>query len=91
VRVRSLEVAAVTVNDLLDGLERVDLLHIDTEGNDAAILDAFPVEALRPAVVQFEHKHLSEADRQRCERRLRALGYRLRSSRHDTLAIRPDR
>jgi FkbM family methyltransferase len=41
------------------GLERVDLLHIDTEGQDYKILRMLDLERFNPRVILYERKHLS--------------------------------
>jgi FkbM family methyltransferase len=89
-RIREEQVEVVSLADVLDraALPRVDLLHTDTEGHDAVILDQLDACGLRPAVIQYEHKHLSRADAQRCRRRLEQHGYRLTRDNVDTLAIR---
>jgi hypothetical protein len=66
----------------------IDLLHIDTEGHDAVILDQVDFDRILPDVVLYESKHLSAEDRRRCQGRLRASGYPLHVYHSDTLAIR---
>jgi hypothetical protein len=61
------------------------VLHIDTEGHDAAILDQ--VELPGPTVVMYESDHLEVDDRVRCEERLRAAGYEVTSDAHDTIGV----
>jgi FkbM family methyltransferase len=78
-------VPATTYASLVVGLEP-DVLHIDAEGHDAVILDQVPLPG--PTVIMFEHKHLADEDRDRCEARLRNAGYRLIVNRNDCLAIR---
>lgn len=46
-----------------NGITRVDLLQIDTEGYDYEVLKTFPFDLSLPVVVCFEHCHLSEHDR----------------------------
>ncbi len=48
-----------------NGVEKVDLLHIDTEGHDWVILKQFDLPRFRPRVILFEHKHLREQDKKR--------------------------
>jgi FkbM family methyltransferase len=40
-------------------VERIDLLHIDAEGLDWAILRQVDLERFRPEIILFEHSHLS--------------------------------
>ena len=60
--------------------ERLDLLQIDTEGADGYILSRFPLDRVRPAIIHWEVKHLSTAQREDCLDRLLAYGYRFASS-----------
>jgi FkbM family methyltransferase len=47
-----------------NGVKRIDLLHIDTEGSDWMILRQLNLAKYVPSVILFEHKHLPEADKQ---------------------------
>jgi FkbM family methyltransferase len=68
------------------GIQRIDLLQIDAEGRDAKILELFDVAHRRPAIIHFEHKHLSEQVYERCLASLIPLGYKISISKDDTLA-----
>jgi hypothetical protein len=46
-----------------NGTTKVDLLQIDTEGYDYEVLKTFPFDSSAPALVCFEHCHLSQSDR----------------------------
>jgi FkbM family methyltransferase len=70
------------------GLEHVDLLQIDTEGYDAEILRLFDVPARQPAIIHFEHKHLSRIDLENCVNMLVDLEYRVAVGPGDTIAYR---
>ena len=85
-RLHTIRVPAVTLPTLLERVERVDLLQLDTEGHDAAILAQLDLDTYRPAVILYESKHLSSTDREECEARLRAAGYTLVSDSEDTIA-----
>lgn len=82
----------LTVDEVLadSGLERIDLVLIDAEGHDAAILDSIDLERWRPAIVRFEYSHLSQADADRCLTRLADHGYRFVVERYDLIAIRSE-
>lgn len=86
------EVDCVSFSTLLAraGRAHVDLLQIDAEGYDAEILRLFDLRSRRPAIVRFEHKHLSRKQRESCVRELISLGYKLAISRNDTLAYLAD-
>lgn len=88
-RLVSTEVPCLTLGSLLarHGLERIDLLAIDTEGYDAAILDQVDLDEIRPRLIVFEHYHLAEAVRERCRRRLEDAGYAVLEEHFDTFAL----
>lgn len=65
----------------------VDILQVDTEGHDSAIVCAFLGSGILPRVVNFEHNNLSgDADRTCCAM-LRSRGYRLARYGRDTVGI----
>ena len=70
------------------GIESVDLLQVDAEGFDAEILRLFDIPVRQPAIVRFEHKHLSIADHEKSIGLLVSHGYRIAASGSDTLAYR---
>lgn len=80
--IRQETVDCIPFDDVLERLpsERLDLLQIDTEGADAYILSLFPLDRVRPAIIHWEVKHLSTAQREDCLDRLLAYGYRFASS-----------
>jgi FkbM family methyltransferase len=86
-----IEVPAKTFSELVEGIERIDVVQIDTEGHDAAIVDQIDLEHWQPTIIMFEHRHLCRADWMRCRRRLRRAGYRLAWDEMDTLASRSER
>jgi FkbM family methyltransferase len=75
-------VECITFNDILQrvNFERIDLLQVDTEGADAHILYLFPFDRVQPAIIHWEIKHLSKAEREDCLSRLLAYGYRFAPS-----------
>jgi FkbM family methyltransferase len=77
-----------TMNALLGdhGVAHVDILQIDTEGYDYVILKLFDFAKYRPAIVHYEHQHLSRADYDAAEALLRSHGYRIKRGTYDTLA-----
>jgi FkbM family methyltransferase len=72
-----------------NAVHQLDLLHIDTEGFDYEVLKQLDFSRFRPAVVLYEHKHLSAATRAEAETLLLAQGYQLRRRVDDTLALQP--
>jgi len=87
-RIATVTVPAITFETRTAELDRIDLLHIDTEGHDAAIVDQVDLTSWKPDVVLFEHKHLATSDYDRCRQRLARSGYRCWSDNFDTIAIR---
>jgi FkbM family methyltransferase len=80
-------VPAMTFAQLTSDIGHLDVLAIDTEGHDAVILDQVDLVRWQLAAVVFEHKHLSSADRARCDARLERAGFALTSGVEDTLAL----
>ena len=66
---------------------RVDLLMIDTEGFDYQVVRLALDAGLRPALIRYEHLHLSTADRQACAALLARQGYALLRDGPDTIAM----
>jgi FkbM family methyltransferase len=64
---------------------RLDLLQIDVEGADAAVLALFPFDRVQPAIVHWEIKHLTKLQREGCLDRLSALGYRFAVSEDENM------
>lgn len=83
-------VPAISVATLLrkHGLERVDVLEIDTEGFDAEVVTMFVEAGVLPAVVRYEHGALSLRDRRRCVALLGRHGYRFAFQGVDAVALR---
>jgi len=82
------DVPCMTFSTLLATTQagQIDVLQIDSEGYDAEILRQFDLRRREPAIVHFEHKHLSQRDHEQCIRELIELGYKLTLSRENTLA-----
>ena len=90
-RLVATEVPCLTFEALCErnSVERIDLLAIDTEGSDAAILRQADIEARRPRLILYEHYHLSPAERDDCRDRLTRLGYEILEEFLDTYALLP--
>jgi FkbM family methyltransferase len=56
---------------------RLDLLLIDAEGYDWNIIRSIDLSIRHPRLLIYEHEHLPEADRARCEGMVREAGYEL--------------
>ncbi len=71
-----------------NGVDRVDLIHIDTEGYDYEVLKMFPFCTFQPKIVIFEHSHLSQEDKKSARQMLEGKGYELKYYGADTLALK---
>ena len=68
----------VTTFDALcskNNVQKIDLIHIDTEGHDFEILKTIDLPRYRPKVVIYEHHHLNPVDRAAAQEYLRKSGY----------------
>lgn len=83
-------VRAVRWEDVLSaaGVEAPDIIVLDTEGHDAALLQALDFTRHAPPLLHFEHSHCSRAERLQIYERLMAHGYDFVSADHDTTAYR---
>ena len=83
-------VRGTTLADLLarHDLERVEVLVTDTEGYDYEILKQIDWSGMRPDLIIYEHRHLSERDAQSLGVTLAAQGYASFSGELDTAAVR---
>jgi FkbM family methyltransferase len=88
-RLTVLDVETVTFDTLFAraGVDRVDVLQIDTEGFDGEVLRMFDLPARRPRIVNFEHLHLGAADKAGCLDLLSSVGYALTTSHWDILGV----
>lgn len=75
--IRSEPVNCITLTRLFEdnGITRLDLLHIDTEGYDFKILSQMNFTTLRPKVVIYESKHLAADERKAAQKLMRDNGY----------------
>ena len=72
------------------GLERVELVVIDTEGFDWQIIQSIDLALQAPALLVYEHFHLSPDDRAACRAHLEAAGYRTLEEGFDTFCLHAD-
>jgi FkbM family methyltransferase len=86
-----IQVPALRLNTVLHRHlpKRWDLLQIDTEGYDFEVIKMVEFDVTAPAIVVYEHRHLSLVDRWRCRRFLRKRGYSVVATmERDTAAVR---
>ena len=67
-------------------VKKIDLLHLDVEGYDAAIIDSIDLATTRPWMILYEHCHLAADEDEPCIDRLRHHGYQLVRAERDTFA-----
>ena len=79
------KIKTLTFNQLVDGINRVDLLHVDAEGHDFAILKSIDYDTLAPGIILFETRHIPT---RQALRFLRSKGYNaFKDGRFDAMAI----
>lgn len=85
-------VEGTTLDNLLSdqNIERIDILHVDTEGHDWNILSQLDLERFSPEVILYENKHLS-ADDGRSAIEFLSERYDIFEQGADRMAIRRDR
>lgn len=83
-------VRCTTISTLLreQRFDRCDLIQIDAEGFDGAIVQTIDFKAIQPTIVRFEHVHLSDRDCDRCIALLAHHGFRFIGQRRDIIALR---
>jgi len=89
-RIRTIDVECLTFKALCDrhAVQNVDLIHLDTESFDYEILKLIDFRYYRPALLLYEHKHLSTSDRGCAQKLLINQSYEvLEVSHYDTIAI----
>jgi FkbM family methyltransferase len=90
-RVVRTEVTCMTFESLCrkHGLGELDILVIDAEGHDWAILQGVDFGAHRPRLVVYEHAHLSPPERRRCRDHLERQSYDTREEGFNTWCLHP--
>ena len=78
-RLESFAVPCLTLDALLakHGWTTFDLLLLDTEGNEAEVLESLDLKVFRPLIIRFEHGHLTPVKLDRAIGYLLANGYRI--------------
>ncbi|MEI8285056.1 MAG: FkbM family methyltransferase [bacterium] len=87
---KEIKVQAVTPNDLLASLawDSVDLLQVDTEGYDWALIRMFFDLGIEPSVINFERIHLDKPDSQESLALLKKRGYSIIDTEYDRFAYK---
>jgi FkbM family methyltransferase len=88
-RLVSITVPVLSYPSLLakHGVERVDLLLLDTEGHDGTIVRSIDLEAHRPRLIVYEHFHLDASERAAVREGLEAAGYGTLEEGFDTFCL----
>ncbi|MDQ0391877.1 FkbM family methyltransferase [Labrys monachus] len=84
-----ISVPAVSLTEAikLNMIEKIDLLHIDTEGYDYNILRQLDFSRFRPTIIMYEHKHLQKSNYISAQFLLRSEGYILEEHGGYTIAL----
>ncbi|MBU3675896.1 MAG: FkbM family methyltransferase [Chitinophagaceae bacterium] len=83
-----------TIQSLVDQyqINDLDILHIDTEGYDYEIIKTIDFNKLHPAILYFEHNHLSKSQYKECLRLLHTKYKTIyRNTTWDTICLNPRR
>jgi FkbM family methyltransferase len=88
-KLRPIQVNGITFSTLIakHGVDRVDLILIDTEGHDYEILKQILAESFRPKMIIYEQIHLSVENRIAAKKALAADGYSVRDVGLNVIAI----
>jgi FkbM family methyltransferase len=88
-RLITTDVETVTFDTLCarHGIDRLDLIHVDTEGYDWEILRRIDLRRYQPSLLLFEHRHLRAADLDACRDFLDDQGYVRRETADDTICL----
>lgn len=84
------DIECLPLQDVLDrnGVDAIDLVHIDTEGFDYKVLSQIDLKRYKPSVILFEHHLLPDDEFANARKLLRSNGYRLVQFGNDILAIK---
>ena len=87
-RITEVSVPTMTLSSLMNkhAIKTLDLLQIDTEGYDYEIIKQIDFGNSKPHFINFEHKHLSDADKSECYALLEQNNYRLIIGEYNVLA-----
>ncbi len=88
-RIVQTDVSCLTFESLCrkHGVDRLDVLLIDTEGYDWEIIQRVDFAVHRPRLLIYEHYHLDEGTRDACRAHLERLGYRVKEEGFDSWCL----
>ncbi len=90
--IKTFQVECVTLQDIIDKyqLNRIDVLHMDAEGHDEAILLSINFEKIKPKTIMFEHVHMTFEGYLACTNHLYSHGYsHIYTGERDTIVGNP--
>jgi FkbM family methyltransferase len=89
-RIEERQVRCMSMKSLLGeaGGREIDLLQIDAEGYDYALLKMIDFSLLKPSIIAYEHAHMNKQQQNELARLLFSQGYRLTRDDLDTIAYR---
>ena len=81
-------VQCITFQDLIEkyNVSHIDLLQIDAESYDYEIIKMINFKKMKPYIIHYEHKHLSDIERCECLQHLINQGYKIAIEEVDTIA-----
>jgi FkbM family methyltransferase len=84
------QVSCLTLEALIrkHNVNKINLLHIDTEGYDFDIIKQFDFQRFEPEIILYEHRHLNYRKKKECMRYLKLKGYNVLQGANDTIAFR---
>ena len=82
-------VSCISLKQLLERhrVEKINLLMMDTEGYDCAIIKQLDFDIIKPNIILYEHKHLNNSDKKICEQLLTRQRYSLSRHFSNTMAV----
>ncbi len=82
-------VSCISLKQLLERhrVEKINLLMIDTEGYDYAIIKQLNFDIIKPNIILYEQKHLNNIDKKNCEQLLISQRYSLSRHFSNTMAV----
>lgn len=82
------KVKTVTFDEVLNGVNKVDILQIDCEGFDLEVLKMFNFNKFDPKIINLESKHLADVEKLLAEQILRNNGYEVFDHGSDTCGLK---
>lgn len=90
--IESIRVKVLSFEDLVfnHGLNKIDLIVIDTEGADFEILDSMEIAKYKPKFLKFEYQNMTKRQLDQALLKLRRVKYKLHKMRGDYFCILDD-